>query len=76
MKEPDFNDIMKTSWKNIDGYSNSAEAWVMNLGHVRAVIKSWAFRRKMDNRELKDKLLRDIDILDKEEVVDLTSSEV
>lgn len=77
LKEPDFEDVVRSTWKSIDMGCNIAEAWVKNLRNVRAAIKYWAFERKIFNREVKKKILHDIEILDrKEELADLSTSEL
>lgn len=43
-----------------------------NLKRMRASLKRWAYTKRITNRELKDKLLYDIDMLEKKEHADLS----
>lgn len=77
LKEIDVDDVARGNRGGIRGRRNPSGAWVDNLRRLRAAFKRWSISKTLFNRQLKERLLHDVDILDKkEEYVDLCPTEL
>ena len=69
-------DVVLNTWRKIRRASNLTIAWVDNFRRLQSALKSWASSKRIMNKNLKDKILHDIELLDKkEEKVDLWPQE-